>query len=245
MKKSSLITLALASLVGLVGCNQQAASLTVAQKTSEAYIEAFFLENYYHDDEGYITNKNGFRVKDENGNYIKIDAKRGEVAEDTFRNAILLNPEVSEEMTYYQIPDMKDSYATMFTYYDGITEEDLAGVGEDGNTIVDIVLNNTLVSGVNLLFGEDGTNPQAVFGFEDFAYISDQAIELLDNDEDGVNDLGYSEWVNYGSADTFNPDTDIVVVLEMVSYIYQFEGDTTYTSILQVNIYNYSDMIAE
>ena len=243
MKKSSLITVALASLVGLVGCNQQpAASKTVAQKTSEAFVKAFFRENYYVNDDDYLTNANGFKIKDENGNYIKVEGKQGEVTDDTFDNTgMFLNPEEAEEMVYYKIPELNDSYAMLFAYYSGITDDDLAGYGTDGNPIRDIALYNTIIGAVNPLFRDDAED---LFGFETFAYISDEVIELMDVNEDGDNDYGYSEWVNYGTED-FDPDTDIQVILEFISYVYKFEGDTTYYSLVQANVYSYADAVGE
>ena len=134
---------------------------------------------------------------------------------------------------YYLMPEKNDSFAFVTPYFAKITEEQLAGVGEDGNPIRDIILNNTVYDAVNSMFAEK----DPIFSF-DLAYVTEGVIELMDINEDGTNDYGHSMWIEYNEEDQEN----FTVAIEFTSYIYKFEGDTTYYSIIEVAFENYEEM---
>lgn len=250
MKKSSLITLALASLVGLVGCNQQAAAPKKSKGSEAAYsfLKSFFWKNFYHDDEGYITNKNGMRVKDEDGNYIKIDPQEAEGNVEDFelislsdeKETIGLNYESEsvDMMKYYKIPESQDSFSLVYSYYDGLTDADLASYR-------DIVLHNTAFAAFDAFFEEDITDPEVETltpVLYDMLYIPQEGglsnmVGLFDSDYDGENDFGYLESINsYGEE---GQPEDIVIYFEVVSSIVPVTSgnNTTYSSIAQVNVF--------
>ncbi len=218
MKKSSLITVALASLVGLVACNKPAAK-SKTETAIAVYMEKFYLDNF----------------TDPKGNPYEMEASRGETTDDIFKNAYFFNHESTNLDTdkYYLMPDTNDSFAFVTEYFTEITDEELAGAGQDGNPIRDIVLNNTIVSAINSMFTDDGT----IFSF-DVAYVTKGIVELLDNDKDGVNDYGHSMWIDYNEDDPEN----FSLIIEFTSYIYKFEGYTTHCSIIEVAFRNYEEM---
>ena len=177
MKKSSLITVALASLVGLVACNKPAAK-SETETAIAVYMEKFYLDNF----------------KDPKGNPYEMEASRGETTDDIFKNAYFFNLESANLDTdkYYLMPDKNDSFAFVTEYFTEITDEELAGAGQDGNPIRDIVLNNTIVSAINSMFTDDGI----IFSF-DVAYVTEGIVELLDIDEYVTNDYVHSIWIYY------------------------------------------------
>lgn len=218
MKKSSLIAVALASLVGLVACNKPAAK-SKTETAIAVYMEKFYLDNF----------------EDPKGDPYEMKASRGETTDDIFENAFFFNLTSSTLDTdkYYLMPEKNDSFAFVTPYFAKITEEQLAGVGEDGNPIRDIILNNTVYDAVNSMFAEK----DPIFSF-DLAYVTEGVIELMDINEDGTNDYGHSMWIEYNEEDQEN----FTVAIEFTSYIYKFEGDTTYYSIIEVAFENYEEM---
>ncbi len=248
MKKSSLITLALASLVGLVGCNQAPAAAPKSKGSQAAYsfLKSLFLKNYYHDDDEYITDKDGNRVKDEDGNYVKIEPveEEGKVEDFTLITlsdekttiGLSLESESVEELKYYKIPESEDSFSLIYTYFGGLTEADLASYR-------DIILHNTAFAAFDAFFKEDITESQTLTPvLYDMLYLQQEGglnsmVGLFDPDLDGENDFGYLEAINaYGEE---GQPEDIVIYFEVVSSIYSVTsgGTTSYGSVAQVNVY--------
>ena len=80
MKKSSLIAVALASLVGLVACNKPAAK-SKTETAIAVYMEKFYLDNF----------------EDPKGDPYEMKASRGETTDDIFENAKIIRGSVIKE----------------------------------------------------------------------------------------------------------------------------------------------------
>ena len=230
MKKSSLITLALASLVSLVGCNKASApSKSAVEKACEVYLKSYFHSSYYMDDEDYFTDKMGNRYKDEDGNEVRLEVKQGEVADDTFDASGLLDPQKVSEEEYYKIPESEDSYSFIIEInYGGLTEALV-------NTYRDNILNNSAYYAFGYMFEEDFddetiTTLTSVFDF-DVGYFT--WITPVDRDDDGENDFAYMEVVNQ-----FEEVEDLFFYALLYSYIYEYQdstGATAYAALVQLD----------
>ena len=204
MKKSSLITVALASLVGLVACNKPAPGHT-SEGFAKSIIDKYYRTMYSVDDEGYFLNASGQRIRLEDGSYLKVEVEKGEVAEGLFDNKGFIDVNEAYEMTYYLIPETTNSYAFILpSIYKGLTAEQLATANSKGEVIRDVVLSNTVfyawLMGMHKgTFEElDSATEMPEGEYEDTLYIpvNNEMIGLLDINEDGDSDYGLMRLVD-------------------------------------------------
>ena len=255
MKKSSLITVALASLVGLVACNKPAAGHT-SEGFARSIIDKYYRTMYSVDDEGYFLTESGQRIRSEDGSYLKVEVEKGEVTEGLFGANGLIDVDEAYEMTYYLIPECQNSYAFILPgIYEGVTAEQLAAVASDGNVVRDNVLSNTAF--YSWLFGmHKGTFDELYHAtqmpegeYEDTLYIpvNDEIVGLLDVDEDGDSDYGVMRLVDAKSDEEGKEEP--YFYLELYAFLFPVTDSTTgavtYSSACQVNVYDYATDMAE
>ena len=261
MKKSSLITVALASLVGLVACNKPAGH--TSEGFSRSILDKYYKTLYVVDDEGYFLTESGQRIRLEDGSYLKIDVKKGEAEEGLFGANGLIDVSMiydadldAIEMSYYLIPETKNSYAFVLPgLYGGVTAEQLASVASDGNVVRDNVLSNTVFYAWLLgmhkgTFEELDAATQMPEGeYEDTLYIpvNNEMVGLLDVNEDGDSDYAVMRLVD-AKSDEEGRDAPYFY-LELYAYLFPVTDDAgavTYNTACQVNVYDYAtDMAAE
>lgn len=256
MKKSSLITVALASLVGLVACNKPAAGHT-SEGFARSIIDKYYKTMYSVDDEGYFLTAAGQRIRLEDGSYLKVEVEKGEVTEGLFGANGFIDVNEAYEMTYYLIPETTNSYAFILPgIYDGLTAEQLASVASDGNVVRDNVLSNTVfyawLMGMHKgTFEELDAATQMPEGeYEDTLYIpvNNEMVGLLDLNEDGDSDYGVMRLVDAKSDEEGREEP--YFYLELYASLFPVTdsetGAVTYSSACQVNVYDYAaDMAAE